>query len=72
MISSLSNHYQQDYKISADSLLNEEAFLLNKDPNYTIEEYVITLLGSWKNHYNSWKISSNLLFIRYEDLVVDI
>ena len=72
IISSLSNHFQQDFKNSTDFLLNEEAFLLNKDPNYTIEENVITLLGSWKNHYNSWKISSNLLLIRYEDLVIDI
>ncbi len=72
MIASLSNHYQQDFKITTDFLLNDESFLLNKDPKYKTEENIITLLGSWKNHYNSWKISSNLLLIRYEDLVIDI
>ena len=72
IISSLSNHYQHDFKISTDFLLNEKSFLLNKDPNYKTEENIITLLGSWKNHYNSWKIASNLLLIRYEDLVLDV
>ena len=72
IISSLSNHYQHDFKFSTDFLLNEKSFLSNKDPNYKTEENIITLLGSWKNHYNSWKIVSNLLLIRYEDLVLDV
>ena len=72
IISSLSNHYQHDFKFSTDFLLNEKRFLSNKDPNYKTEENIITLLGSWKNHYNSWKITSNLLLIRYEDLILDV
>ena len=72
IISSLSNHYQHDFKFSTDFLLNEKSFLSNKDPNYKTEENIITLLGSWKNHYNSWKITSNLLLIRYEDLILDV
>ena len=72
IISSLSNHYQHDFKISTDFILNEKSFLSNKDPNYKSDENIITLLGSWKNHYNSWKISSNLLLIRYEDLILDV
>ena len=72
IISSLSNHFQQDFKISTDFLLNEKSFLSNKDPNYKSDENIITLLGSWKNHYNSWKLVSNLLLIRYEDLILDV
>ena len=72
IISSLSNHYQHDFKFSTDFLLNEKSFLSNKDPNYKSDENIITLLGSWKNHYNSWKIASNLLLIRYEDLILDV
>ncbi len=72
IISSLSNHFQQDFKISTDFLLNEKRFLSNKDPNYKSDENIITLLGSWKNHYNSWKLASNLLLIRYEDLILDV
>ena len=43
-------------------------FNLN-DNNDLSEENIITLLGSWKTHYNSWKIASNSLIIRYEDLL---
>ena len=70
IIASISNHYQLDLKQSADFLLDEKRFLFNKnDPNDLTEENIITLLGSWKSHYNSWKISSNSIIIRYEDLV---
>ena len=72
IISSLSNHYQHDFKFSTDFLLNEKSFLSNKDPNFISDENIITLLGSWKNHYNSWKVASNLLLIRYEDLILDV
>ena len=34
-----------------------------------INEY--NFLGDWGNHYNSWKISSNLILIKYEDLLND-
>ena len=58
IIASISNHYQLDLKQSADFLLDEKRFLFNKnDPNDLTEENIITLLGSWKSHYNSWKIS---------------
>ncbi len=70
IIASISNHYQLDLKQSADFLLDEKRFLFNKnDPNDLTEENIITLLGSWKSHYNSWKIASNSIIIRYEDLV---
>ena len=70
LIASISNHYQLDLKQSADFLLDEKRFLFNKnDPHDLTEENIITLLGSWKSHYNSWKIASNSIIIRYEDLV---
>ena len=72
MITSLSNHYQYNFEESTDFLLDEKKILLNKDPKYTSDENVINLLGSWKSHYNSWKATSNLLLIRYEDLLMDV
>ena len=70
IISSISNHYQLNLEQSVDFLLDEKRFLFNKnDPNDLSEENIITLLGSWKTHYNSWKIASNSLLIRYEDLI---
>jgi len=74
MICSIANHYQHDFKTSTDFLLEERKLLFvtdPKDPKYKSETNIVNLLGSWKNHYNSWKISSNLIIIRYEDLITD-
>ena len=74
MIASIANHYQLDLKTSTDFLLNESQllFIANpKDPKYKSDENILNLIGSWKYHYNSWKISSNLIIIRYEDLIAD-
>ena len=36
------------------------------------EADIATLLGSWSDHYNFWtKKNSNLLLIKYEDLILD-
>ena len=74
LISSISNHYQHNLKTSTDFLLEEQKLLFitdPKDPKHKSETNVVNLLGSWKAHYNSWKISSNLIIIRYEDLIAD-
>ena len=72
IVASISNHYQLNTEKSVNFLLDEKRFLFNKnDPNDLTEENIITLLGSWKAHYNSWKISSNLIIIRYEDLLLN-
>ena len=72
IIPSISNHYQINTDQSVNFLLDEKRFLFNKnDPNDLTEENIITLLGSWKTHYNSWKIASNLIIIRYEDLLLN-
>ena len=74
IIASIANHYQHDLKTSTDFLLEEQKLLFvtdPKDPKHNSETNIVNLLGSWKNHYNSWKISSNLIIIRYEDLITD-
>tara|TARA_Y100001960_G_scaffold47329_1_gene47763 strand:+ start:13 stop:843 length:831 start_codon:yes stop_codon:yes gene_type:complete len=72
VITSVSNHYQLNLEKSLDFLLDEKRFLFNtNNVNDSSEENIITLLGSWKSHYNSWKISSNSIIIRYEDLLIN-
>ena len=72
IVASISNHYQLNTEKSVNFLLDEKRFLFNKnDPNDLTEENIITLLGSWKAHYNSWKIASNSIIIRYEDLLLN-
>jgi len=72
IITSIANHYQLNLQQSADFLFDEKRYLFNKnDPNDLAEENIITLLGSWKANYNSWKTASNSLIIRYEDLLLN-
>ena len=72
IITSISNHYQLNLEESYNFLTDEKRFLFNlNDPNDISEENIVTLLSSWKTHYNSWKISSNSIIIKYEDLLLD-
>ena len=42
---------------------------LEKKKNY-VDTDIITLISSWKNHYNSWKrFPKNYLLVKYEDLI---
>ena len=36
---------------------------------YTGKNDVATIVGSWSQHYNSWKNTKNLYLIKYEDLI---
>ena len=68
MVTSCSHHFQQTIKESSDRLLSYQ--LLGKDS----KTYCTTYLGSWKYHYNSWKVFekyNRYLLIKYEDLVDD-
>tara|TARA_B110000014_G_C19815013_1_gene423022 strand:- start:215 stop:679 length:465 start_codon:yes stop_codon:yes gene_type:complete len=56
---------------SVNFLTDEKRQLYSLDPANNFEWNMVNLLSSWKNHYNSWKISSNLILIKYEDLLYD-
>ena len=71
MLVSISNHYQYNFNKCTRMILDEINVLTNKDVNDEQESNIINLLGSWKNHYNSWKIVSNSIIIKYEDLIID-
>ena len=71
MLVSISNHYQYNFNKCTRMILDEVNVLINNDLNDEQESNIINLLGSWKNHYNSWKIVSNSIIIKYEDLIID-
>ena len=56
------------YDYAYSKLIDENASLLEKSRDNDHSNF--TFLGSWANHYKSWKMSTNFktLFIRYEDL----
>jgi len=71
LVTSISNHYQINMEESVNFLTDEKRQLYSLDPANNFEWNMVNLLSSWKNHYNSWKISSNLILIKYEDLLYD-
>ena len=68
VVTSYSHHFQQTIKESCYRLLSHQ--LLGEKS----KTFCTTYLGSWKHHYNSWKVFekyNRYLLIKYEDLVYD-
>jgi len=62
--------HSRDFKVTEDQSLKyllSETFLGKES-----QSHCTTYLGSWKNHYNSWKVFrrfNKYLLVRYEDLI---
>ena len=67
VITSLTNHYEQDYREALDWMLNDKGFLFQKEGD---EFNSFQFLSSWRNHYRSWIENKQfpILTIKYEDL----
>ncbi len=67
LINSLSHHYSLNYEQAYTKLIDENASLLEKSKDNDHSNF--TFLGSWSNHYKSWKNSTDFktLFLKYED-----
>lgn len=68
VVMSYSDHLQQNHSDVVQSLLNSNTF---EEGTIDNKKYNFTLLGSWGDHYSSWKnyTGINVLIIKYEDLV---
>ena len=67
IVTSHSHHFQKSPQESLENLLSHQ--ILTKDARHCT-----TYLGSWKFHYNSWKVFrrfNKYLLVRYEDLIND-
>ena len=70
LINSIKNHYNKGNDEEAKNFLISKK-ILSRVPKDN-EADIATLLGSWSDHYNFWtKKNSNLLLIKYEDLILD-
>ena len=71
LVESFSNFYKKDKSLAIQDITSKgfvsgASYINNKQNN------VFTIIGSWNDHYNSWtKINTNLLVIKYEDLLND-
>ena len=73
VISSIKYHFSKENYIEAKNFLFDENRCLGKKFDETSKNKnrdMVTLIASWKTHYNSWKnMKKNYLIIKYEDLV---
>ena len=53
LITSMTHHYSLNYEQAYSKLINEKQTLLEKSTDGDYSNF--TFLGSWSNHYKSWK-----------------
>ena len=71
LINSFANHYGMD-KNSAIKFISSPQSVSGAIGKMNNQNNIFTILGSWKDHYISWtKMNSNLLILKYEDLLLD-
>ena len=72
VLSSMCNHYTMNFNEMYGKMIDENASLSIKNPDGNLSNF--SFLGSWSNHYKSWKnnFEFKTLFIRYEDLEEDV
>jgi len=70
IILSMSNHFGKKQEESFNAIINERHIIY---PIINKQLIPPTLIGSWRNHYLSWKNcnSINKIIIKYEDLIND-
>ncbi len=73
VITSILHHYSKKNYLEAKEFIFDEkriiGITLEKKKNYKDNEF-LTLISSWKTHYNSWKkFPKNFYLIKYEDLL---
>ena len=71
VISSILYHFNLSSTEEALNFIMEEKKFIGNMKN-KINYPLLTLIGSWKTNYNSWKnIGKNFLLVRYEDLILN-
>jgi len=73
VVKSYANHFQVTEEIAADHLI-QSRFSYGMKNFKNQESKIITHIGSWKFHYNSWKsfkAHDKYLLVKYEDLIND-
>ena len=75
VITSILHHYHKSsYQEAKEFIFDENRWLgLLKETNTKARDIDLpTLIGSWKTHYNSWKVvNKNFLLIKYEELLLN-
>ena len=71
LVNSFTNHYSVNKNVAKEHITSPK-FVTGTVYKQNKQNNIFTILGSWKDHYNSWtKKNDNLLLIKYEDLILD-
>ena len=65
IISSLRHHYSLSYEQAYQKIMDENASLLEKSTNNDYSNF--TFLGSWSNHYKSWRNTTEFKTLLIKD-----
>ena len=70
---SYSHHLGLKYEKTFDILSSPLSFEYPASKSYKAKNYKYSLIGSWSNHYNSWKTykSCEVLIVKYEEMLSD-
>ena len=71
IISSMCNHYTMNFNEAYNRMIDQNASLSRKNSDDELRDF--SFLGSWSNHYKSWKnnFEFKTLIIKFEDLEKD-
>tara|TARA_Y100000590_G_scaffold254762_1_gene286080 strand:+ start:555 stop:1400 length:846 start_codon:yes stop_codon:yes gene_type:complete len=72
IVTSLKHHYTMNLDEAKNFITTQSGIGAYSEKDDKKESNIATLLGSWSDHYNSWKKTTNLLLIKYEDLINNI
>ena len=72
LITSISHHYSLDTERAYNFIVNEQK-IISKSESGGADFGIATVLGSWSQHYKSWKNIkfAPILIVKYEDLILD-
>jgi hypothetical protein len=71
LVNSISNHYGKTLEDSKKFLFAPKFIGGHKKKGFLVKDSLKTLLGTWGEHYKFWKNNTDLLLIKYEDLIKD-
>jgi hypothetical protein len=72
LITSISHHYSLETEKAYNFIVNKQK-IISKSEWGSKDFGIATVLGSWSQHYKSWKIIkfAPILIVKYEDLIAD-
>ena len=68
IVASFADHFQISHEETVENMMSSQH---GEFPQDNDKNYYLTMMGTWSDHYNSWKTYNGrkILIVKYEDLV---